>query len=284
MPGSHRDPGTRRGTRRARYRRWLRGRGLEIGALGSPFEVDEGVEVVYSDILPAEEIDRHYPGGVHPDILSDSESFPSVEDSSFDFLIANHVLEHLTDPIRALREWHRILRDGGVLLMALPDKRYTFDRGRRRTPLAHLVADSRNNLEPRLKNFEHLVEWATHVEGLEAGSGEWKAWIEERFENGFAVHNHVWVLQDVLRLVLHLYRRRVASFALVKRGNTSPFGNEFILLLRARKRPGTPRRAGDLARLAGSILSAWLENPFQVAQAAGKQIYKSRLATRPRGG
>ncbi len=262
--------------RRARYARLLCGRGLEIGALRNPFELGDGVEVVYSDILPPEEIDRHYPGGVHPDILSDSESFPTVEDDTFDFLIANHVLEHLTDPIRALTEWHRILRDGGLAMVALPDKRYTFDVNRRRTPLSHLVADSHNTLDPRLKNFEHLVDWATHVERFAPGSPEWKNWIEDRFENGFAVHNHVWVLQDILHLLLYLYSRNVAPFALARCDNTALFGNEFIVLLRARKNPSALRRASDLSRLLTSTGFAWLQNPLQIAQAAGKRLLKRR--------
>ncbi|MEM7583953.1 MAG: class I SAM-dependent methyltransferase [Acidobacteriota bacterium] len=263
--------------RRARFAPLLRGKGLEIGALRNPFEVGDDAEVVYSDILPPEEIERRYPGGVHPDILSDSESFPTVGDDTFDFLIANHVLEHLTDPIRALSEWHRILRDGGLALVALPDKRYTFDADRRRTPLAHLIADSTSNLEPRLKNFEHLVDWATHVEGLTPGSAEWKRWIEDCFENGFAVHNHVWVLQDILHLLIYLYTRNVAPFALARCRNTAPTGNEFIVLLRARKRPAGPRRAIDLARLTASTGLAWLQNPLQIAQAAAKRRLKRRV-------
>ncbi|MEM7351889.1 MAG: class I SAM-dependent methyltransferase [Acidobacteriota bacterium] len=262
--------------RRARFAPLLRGRGLEIGALRKPFPVADDVEVVYSDLLPPEEIDRHYPGGVHPDIVSDSESFPTVEDDTFDFLIANHVLEHLTDPIRALREWHRILGDGGLVLMALPDKRYTFDVHRRRTTLAHLIADSSNNLTPRLKNYEHLVDWATHVEGLDPASPEWCAWIEDRFETGFAVHNHVWVLQDILYLLLYLYQRRIAPFALARWNNTALFGNEFIVLLRARKQPGRARLASDVARLTTAVALAWLQNPWQVTQAACKRQLKKR--------
>ncbi len=262
--------------RRARYTHLLRGRGLEIGALKNPFELDDGVEVVYSDILPPEEIDRHYPGGVHPDILSDSESFPTVEDDTFDFLIANHVLEHLTDPIRALTEWHRILKDDGLAMVTLPDKRYTFDVDRRRTPLSHLVADSHNTLAPRLKNFEHLVDWATHVEGFTPGSKQWKDWIEDRFENGFAVHNHVWVLQDILHLLLYLYTRDVAPFALDRCSNTALYGNEFIVLLRARKRPSAIRKTIDVSRLTASTLFAWVQNPFQITQATSKRLIKQR--------
>lgn len=42
------------------------------------------------------------------------------EDKSFDRLIATHVLEHLYEPHRVLREWRRVVRPGGVVTVLLP--------------------------------------------------------------------------------------------------------------------------------------------------------------------
>jgi len=39
---------------------------------------------------------------------------------SFDAILASHLLEHLTDPFVAMRECHRLLRPGGVLLVQVP--------------------------------------------------------------------------------------------------------------------------------------------------------------------
>lgn len=41
-------------------------------------------------------------------------------DNTFDRLIASHVLEHIYQPHLALREWRRVIRDGGVLTVILP--------------------------------------------------------------------------------------------------------------------------------------------------------------------
>ncbi len=42
------------------------------------------------------------------------------DDQSFDFLIANHVLEHVTDDRRALAEIRRVLRIGGYAILQTP--------------------------------------------------------------------------------------------------------------------------------------------------------------------
>lgn len=41
-------------------------------------------------------------------------------DASFDFLTASDVLEHLADEGEALREWRRVLKPGGILLVFVP--------------------------------------------------------------------------------------------------------------------------------------------------------------------
>ena len=44
----------------------------------------------------------------------------SSPDHAFDRLIATHVLEHLPHPHEVLREWHRVVRPGGVISIVLP--------------------------------------------------------------------------------------------------------------------------------------------------------------------
>ena len=43
------------------------------------------------------------------------------EDSSFDRVFSHALMEHLADPVRALREFHRVLKSGGVIGLCSPD-------------------------------------------------------------------------------------------------------------------------------------------------------------------
>jgi len=53
------------------------------------------------------------------DILSDITAIPEP-DGSFDAVLCVEVLEHLPDPVAALREFARLLRVGGVLILTAP--------------------------------------------------------------------------------------------------------------------------------------------------------------------
>jgi SAM-dependent methyltransferase len=46
---------------------------------------------------------------------------------SFDYIVSSHNFEHLPDPIRFLQGCECVLKSGGMLSMAIPDKRMCFD-------------------------------------------------------------------------------------------------------------------------------------------------------------
>ena len=52
----------------------------------------------------------------------DVESIP-MKDASFDVIICNHLLEHVNDDRRAMRELYRILRPGGWGILLVPEDR-----------------------------------------------------------------------------------------------------------------------------------------------------------------
>jgi SAM-dependent methyltransferase len=61
-----------------------------------------------------------------PDVVHDLNKFPyPFGDNEFDLIEADHVLEHLDDGFRAMKEMHRILKDGGTLVIKVPH----FSRG-----------------------------------------------------------------------------------------------------------------------------------------------------------
>lgn len=65
----------------------------------------------------------------------------SYADSSFNRLIATHVLEHIYRPHLALKEWRRVVKSGGVLSVLIPtDPGLIWRLGRRFGPRKNAIA------------------------------------------------------------------------------------------------------------------------------------------------
>jgi GT2 family glycosyltransferase len=57
------------------------------------------------------------------DVVADiSEPMPMFESDFADYILGKHILEHITDHISTLREWNRILKPGGKLVLAVPNE------------------------------------------------------------------------------------------------------------------------------------------------------------------
>lgn len=52
----------------------------------------------------------------------DAHDLVGIENESLDYVYSSHCLEHLADPVRALRRWWQVLRPGGKMLIAVPDE------------------------------------------------------------------------------------------------------------------------------------------------------------------
>jgi SAM-dependent methyltransferase len=206
-------------------RHFISGTGIEIGGLHNPTRVKARVR--YVDRLGDEGLGDHYPertGTVHVDIVDDAQHLSTVADASQDFLIANHVLEHCRDPLGALRNWFRVVRDGGVVFMALPDKRRTFDRDRQITPLAHVAAHAD---DPEADDWEHYVDYARHV--LKTPEAEVEAKARELVERDYSIHFHVWTQREMVEMIEHARARFGLSFDYLA---VLEYGEESVFVLR----------------------------------------------------
>ena len=50
----------------------------------------------------------------------DAQLLEGVKDASFDVVCASHCLEHMRDPDEAMRNWSRVLREGGRMYLLVP--------------------------------------------------------------------------------------------------------------------------------------------------------------------
>lgn len=52
----------------------------------------------------------------------DAQYLEGIEDNTFDFAVSSHSLEHMVDVPVALRNWIRVIKPGGHLIIAVPDE------------------------------------------------------------------------------------------------------------------------------------------------------------------
>lgn len=221
--------------RRKKMLRMLSGSGIEIGALHEPVDAPH-LHVKYVDRMTTKELREQYPELsrktlVEPDIIDDAETLASIPDTSLDFVIANHVIEHMKNPISSLLNWQRVLKPGGRLFLAAPDKRKTLDRERELTSIAHLLSDYENPCDQR--DFESFKDFALHwtCRGIGARpESEFEQVAKELWDQNYSIHYHVWDFQSFTEFLSYLKKHfETWQFKLLRSGRT--LRNEFLFVL-----------------------------------------------------
>ena len=177
--------------------RLLQGAGIEIGALNQPAALPPELSVSYCDVISREEAKRLFPETdssrlveVHHLIDLDNSGLQLFESNSMDFVILSHVIEHVANPIAVLDELFRVCKPAGHVVIAVPDKDYTFDKPRQLTPFTHLLEEYQQQVT--------TVSDAHYLDFLKAVHPEVFSRPAEQFARDLAgvrarrEHAHVW--------------------------------------------------------------------------------------------
>jgi SAM-dependent methyltransferase len=218
--------------------RFLHGLGIEVGPLHVPIEVDKRCcRVKYVDRLTAEEVKIRFPelkdeDIIFPDIIFDValDGLAPIADESLDFVIASHLHEHVPNPLGLIKECYRVLRNNGVLYLAVPDKDYTFDRDRQITPLSHLIKDMENNTTA--VDEEHLVDWVTNAnkKTVPADPVEKRRMFDGELNR--SIHVHVWKWGDVAEFLRYMIMKEKIIWELCEAYLPKGVKDEAIFVLR----------------------------------------------------
>ena len=235
---------------RSRMKRFLRGKGLELGALHMPLDlIGSGVEEVrYVDRMPEDKLREHYPELrdlplVHVDVVDDAGTLTSVPDGSLDFIISNHLIVHMPDPIGSILCWHRKLKRSGVLYMAVPDKRRTFDRARPLTEIEHFLTDHFALAEERKnRDREAFYEWSRLVNKTPEDQVE--AQVQQLLEMDYSIHYHTFTDKSMKALLGEIRQRFCPGLIIAAQATTSLFSNECIFVIARDCAPATHSARG----------------------------------------
>ena len=218
--------------------RYIKGEGIEIGGLGRPLDIGPDAKVRYVDRFSIEELKASYPEMpadrvLAPDIVANGETLDPVPDNSQDFVIANHVVEHFQNPLLFFQNVYRVLKNGGVLFLAVPNKEETFDCDRPVTDFAHLYRDFTEG--PEGSKRQHFEEFVTCVELEDIGNLAWKteaervALVDKLISDDYSIHFHVWDTDAMVEMITSLNEKCDLDFRLQ---HMMTSGDEVVFILR----------------------------------------------------
>ena len=232
-------------------------KGLELGPLTSPVVHRDMGDIRYLDHIDTDGLRARYAthdgfdvDAIVPiDFVSHGSVRSAVGDNVvFDYVIASHVIEHVPDLVGWLGDIRSVLRDDGVLSLAVPDHRRCFDALRSPTVTAevihaHLTGATTPSPRQVFDHYSCAVAWRGFI-----------SWFEEPpFAELVPVHSetealdrataiagsdeyqdvHCWVFTPAsfIRLCGSLQRLHLVPFSV--EDCSEPIGGEFFVTLRA---------------------------------------------------
>lgn len=226
--------------------------GLEIGAFDLPLvSVDEGT-CAFADYNSTEflkdeafRLSGHSPEhvvDVRYDLKRGYGEIPAVHD----WVTGSHVIEHVPDLLGWFISLKGTLREGGLCLLAVPDKRYTFDHYRSTSTFADVLeAYEQKRTRPSYRNvLDHHINaapviahdvWAGNALPEPSCSFEVAVALARQAENKY-VDAHCWVFTpgSFRALLGQLERTRLMPFSLMNIYQTQIGFMDFTVILQAR--------------------------------------------------
>jgi predicted SAM-dependent methyltransferase len=231
------------------------GEGIEIGPSHNPVAPKKnGYRVHILDHLSREDlIEKYRDHGVNLDNIEEvdfvwhGEPFLELTQKSkhYDWIIASHVIEHTPDLIAFLNDCASILKDDGILTLAIPDKRYCFDHFRPVTGISKIIDSHFQKAKIHspgnvAEYFLNVTSKAGKIAWDEKTSGEYKFLhdlnnaqfgidVVKNQQAYLDIHAWCFVPHSFRLLIEDLHSLKLISFREIEFQNT--IGHEFFITL-----------------------------------------------------
>jgi SAM-dependent methyltransferase len=137
--------------------------------------------------------------------ILDGTDLGRIPPETYDFILSSHSLEHIANPVKALKEWIRVLKKEGTLLLILPHKDASFDHRRPVTELRHMIEDyERGTREDDLTHLPEILR--LHDLEMDPPAGDLESFRQRSVDNlrNRCLHHHVFDLRTAMMLVDHV--------------------------------------------------------------------------------
>lgn len=90
------------------FEKYITGNVIDVGV--GRFDTFDGADPVTPDCV------------MHDKDICDATTMEVYDNDTFDCVHASHILEHLNDPMMAIRNWYRICKPGGHIIITVPHR------------------------------------------------------------------------------------------------------------------------------------------------------------------
>jgi predicted SAM-dependent methyltransferase len=137
--------------------------------------------------------------------IAEASNLRCIEDSTYEFVLSSHCIEHLANPLKGFAEWIRVLKQDGVIALIVPHKDGTFDHRRPVTSLQHLVQDFESQTDE--SDMTHLEEiLRLHDLSKDSGAGDFASFQQRSKRNvdNRCLHQHVFDTRLAVEVVNYM--------------------------------------------------------------------------------
>jgi ubiquinone/menaquinone biosynthesis C-methylase UbiE len=142
------------------------------------------------------------------DVVAEGDKLP-FKNSQYDYVISSHVIEHFFDPVKAIKEWLRVIKKGGYIFIIAPNQHALPIETRPCTTLKEIIA--RHDGKLKVKDVSMVGGHNVFVSG------------KEMLERG---HYSVWNLPEFLEICDHYKFKVVESLE-----QDDKVGNGFCVII-----------------------------------------------------
>jgi SAM-dependent methyltransferase len=132
--------------------------------------------------------------------IGEATNIDALTSKQYDFVISSNCLEHIANPLKAIKSWLSALKAKGYIMLILPNKQSNFDHRRKYTSFSHLLEDYKNDVgEDDMAHFDEII---TDLDIDKAGIDD-KEWFIERSKHNYenrCFHHHVFNKNSVIEI------------------------------------------------------------------------------------
>jgi len=148
---------------------------------------------------------KYHPYKTGKVIIHDAVDLSSIQSQSYDFVFSSHCLEHIANPLKAVKEWLRVIQNNGYLILIVPEKSQCFDHRRDHTTFQTILSQYEKNVgEEDLSTLPEILEKHDLTMDLPAGNLEQFTLRSQRNLENRCLHHYVYspeLLHEICKFV-----------------------------------------------------------------------------------